>query len=79
MITTEVKALGNTPLDEGVGEGYHRATNITVQRCASVREPYVLGSTRRKYNLDKALSMIKNMESKGGMCCVSSGRNSNAF
>ena len=65
MIATEVKALGNTPLDEGVGEGYHRATNMTVQRCASVREPYVLGSTRHKYNLDKASSMINNYGEQG--------------
>ena len=53
-LESEARELGNTPLDEGPGEGYHRRTHCTKKRAAVSRNPWLMGSTRFGQNLSLA-------------------------
>ena len=44
----EVLAICNTPLDEGPGEGVHRATHNAQRRADASREPWLLASIRQQ-------------------------------
>ena len=48
----EVNAMTNIPLNEGPGEGYHRASNLQKKRAAASSEAYILASTRAKQNIE---------------------------
>ena len=55
----EVFAVCNTPLDEGPGEGVHRATHNTKKRADASREPWLLASIRQKQSFDSLDSFLR--------------------
>ena len=55
-LANEVTRLGNCPLDESVGEGFHRATNRTKAVASAARTPWVLGSVRHEANLLRCIN-----------------------
>ena len=53
ILAETIRKLQNSPLDENPGEEWHRRTNLTLQRAASTRKPWLLGSTREQQNLNR--------------------------
>ena len=54
-----IREYEQTPLDEGAGEGYHRATHLTKLRAAASSDPFVKQSTRLKQNIDMLKQFIR--------------------
>ena len=47
----EVDAINNTPLDEGPGEGFHRASHVAKSRGSCTKLPYIKSTVRFKENI----------------------------
>ena len=43
-LALEVEAVNNTPLDEGPGEGWHRASSQTLSKVSASHQPWLMGS-----------------------------------
>ena len=61
----EIVRLGNSPLDAGPGEGYHRSTHLTQKRASASRVPHLLASTREKANRKLCKNIIRKYGEKG--------------
>ena len=58
-LSDEMSKLNNTPVEEGPGEGYHRATNCSLSRSRVSRHPWLMASTRFKQNLEIGLRFCR--------------------
>ena len=64
----EVLAVCNTPLDEGPGEGVHRATHNIKKRADASREPWLLASIRQQQCFKRIDSFLKENGDLGKNC-----------
>ena len=63
-LANEHTAVNNNPLDESLGESYHRHSNQTAQRCSAAHEPYILGSVHRSQHLDTSANFVNQCPTK---------------
>jgi hypothetical protein len=54
----ERDAICNSPLDEGPGESFHRATNMTMQQAAASRLPWVMTSVRQSQDYETCSNFV---------------------
>ena len=52
ILADTIRRLRHTPIDEGVGEGYHRTTHLTKMRSFHSKVAWLLGSTRLMHDLN---------------------------
>ena len=64
-LAEEITALDNCPVDEGLGESYHRATHLTKLRSSAARNPWILSSTRLSQNISRCTRCTKQYGKRG--------------
>ena len=65
-LVKEVVRIGNSPLAEDYGEGFHRATHNTKRRSDGSRKPWILSAVRRSQSLTICRNFIERNGNEGG-------------
>ena len=65
-LVKEVVRIGNSPLAEDYGEGFHRATHNVKRRADGSRNPWILSSVRHNQSLAVCRKFIERNGNEGG-------------
>ena len=61
----EIGALQNVPLDESLGESWHRASNLTFHKASRSRQPWILSSVRMRQSMDRCRQWVTKRGKRG--------------
>ena len=64
-LALDAEAVNNTPLDEGPGEGWHRASSQTLSKASASQQPWLMGSVREEQSIKLLTDFIRNNGERG--------------